>query len=119
MNYQHPPQFPLTLEAGAPFVSLGVDIRTVADFRDAASSLALENAHVINLCANRYAFLAGFAAALSGRKTTLLPPSGAAAIVAETAAAYGACSIIDDRTTGSQPAASRGAANVALSANAP
>jgi acyl-coenzyme A synthetase/AMP-(fatty) acid ligase len=115
MNYQHPPQFPLTLEAGAPFVSLGVDIRTVADFRDAASSLALENAHVINLCANRYAFLAGFAAALSGRKTTLLPPSGAAAIVAETAAAYGACSIIDDRTAGSQPAASSSAALVAPS----
>jgi len=112
MNYQHPTQFPLTLEATAPFVSLGDDIRRVADFRATASSLALESDHVINLCASRYAFLAGFAAALAGRKTTLLPPSSAAAIVAETAAAYGACSIIDDHTMGSRFAPSRGAASL-------
>lgn len=113
MNCQHQQEFPLTLEAAAPFVSLGDDFRTVSDFRDAASSLALESACVINLCASRYAFLAGFAAALAGRKTTLLPPSSAAAIVAETAAAYGACSIIDDHTMDSQSAPSRGAALLA------
>jgi acyl-coenzyme A synthetase/AMP-(fatty) acid ligase len=113
MNCQHQQEFPLTLEAAAPFVSLGDDFRTVADFRDTASSLALESTCVINLCASRYAFLAGFAAALAGRKTTLLPPSSAAAIVAETAAAYGACSIIDDHTMDSQSAPSRGAALLA------
>jgi acyl-coenzyme A synthetase/AMP-(fatty) acid ligase len=110
MNYPHQPQFPLTLEAAAPFVSLGGNIQTAADFRDAASSLVLEKTHVINLCASRSTFLAGFAAALAGRKTTLLPPSSAAAIVAETAAAYDACSIIDDHTMGSRVAASRGEA---------
>ena len=114
MNHQHPPQLPLTLEAAAPFVSLGGSIRTVADFRDAACSLALQGANVINLCASRHAFLAGFAAALAGRKTTLLPPSSAAAVVAETAAAYDDCSMIDDHALGPQFAASRsGAALVA------
>ena len=109
MNCQHQQEFPLNLGAAAPFVSLDGGIRTVSDFRDTASSLELENTCVINLCANRYAFLAGFAAALAGRKTTLLPPSSATAIVAETAGAYGACSIIDDRTVGSRLAACRGA----------
>lgn len=43
---------------------------------------------IINLCADRYAFLVGFAAALSAQRTTLLPPSRAQQAINEIACAY-------------------------------
>jgi acyl-coenzyme A synthetase/AMP-(fatty) acid ligase len=89
-------RFPLGLDAGVPFAALGTDFRSIADFRLDAGRISIEHRHVINLCTDRYAFLAGLAAALSGRKTTLLPPSRVPAIVAETASAYDPCSVIDD-----------------------
>lgn len=44
--------------------------------------------YVINLCADRYNFLVGFAAALSAQRTTLLPPSRAQQAIDEIAISY-------------------------------
>jgi acyl-coenzyme A synthetase/AMP-(fatty) acid ligase len=87
---------PLGHGVSSRFVALGDRSWTAGQFRDAAASIVLEHSAVINMCSGRYAFLAGLAAALSDRKKTLLPTSSAAAIVAETASAYCACSLLDD-----------------------
>jgi acyl-coenzyme A synthetase/AMP-(fatty) acid ligase len=58
---------------------------TVGTFLREAAALARllpETAHVVNLCADRYRFAVGFAAALLRRQITLLPPSDNAAVLA-------------------------------------
>lgn len=52
--------------------------------------------YVLNLCEDRYCFLVGFCAAVVRRMTTLLPPSRAPDVVAETLARFpDACALSD------------------------
>lgn len=51
---------------------------------------------LLNLCEDRQNFLVTFAAALARRRTVLLPPSRAAAAIAELRAQYPASVIVDD-----------------------
>lgn len=69
---------------------------TVAEFRADAAGPRPGSGAVINLCADRYLFLAGFAAAVSRGRTTLFPPSAARSVVDELASSYPGCTIIDD-----------------------
>jgi len=61
--------------------------------------------HLLNLCDRRSNFLIAFAAAMRRRCTVVLPPSGAAATIAEFRARYPGAAIVDD---GFSPAATGG-----------
>ncbi|HVJ54225.1 MAG TPA: AMP-binding protein [Aliidongia sp.] len=65
------------------------DVTGLADLLPAAG-------HVVNLCADRYRFAVGFAAALQRRQTTLLPSSDAAAPLAAVAQAYAGAYFLHD-----------------------
>jgi acyl-coenzyme A synthetase/AMP-(fatty) acid ligase len=70
---------------------------------DAFRALALEAAaalpgvrELLNLCEDRRNFLVAFGAAMLRRRTVLLPPSRAAAAIAELRARYPGCETVDD-----------------------
>ncbi len=78
-------------EAGAPFAQVGGRAVTYADFlADVAHTAARlpARAHVFNVCADRYAFTVGFAAALVRGQVSLLPPTRAPAFLARLAASH-------------------------------
>lgn len=52
--------------------------------------------HALNLCEDRYHFMIAFAAVCLRGQTNLLPPSAAAGVVAEIAAAYPGCYALGD-----------------------
>ena len=85
---------PLGFAEDAPFTVRAGQPLDAGAFRRDAARVRLGHPRVVNLCADRHAFLAVLAAALSGGRTTLLPSSAAAA--AETVAAYGRCDVLDD-----------------------
>jgi acyl-coenzyme A synthetase/AMP-(fatty) acid ligase len=90
---------PLNPNAGAAFARTAAGFVSVSEFRAGAERLAsrLEPAgDIVNLCENRYQFLAVFAAAVLRGRTTLLPPSPAPAAVAELTAAHPGCVVFRD-----------------------
>ncbi len=90
------PCLPLHRGAASPVSIRRGRVRCAGELWAAASTIAPGGSAVINLCQDRFAFLAGLAAALSRRQTTLLPPSGAPAVIAEMRTAYGDCRVLDD-----------------------
>jgi acyl-coenzyme A synthetase/AMP-(fatty) acid ligase len=85
--------YPITRHAGeAMIVARDGEISvTRAQFlRDTAALAARlpDRKYIINLCANRYRFMVGFAAALCRRQISLLPPSDAQGVLAAVAAEY-------------------------------
>lgn len=77
----------------------GITISLAEFKRDVAAialALAARGGSVINLCEDRYHFLAAFAAALSAQRTSLLPPSRVEQVVAEVERANpGSCRLDD------------------------
>jgi acyl-coenzyme A synthetase/AMP-(fatty) acid ligase len=73
---------------------------SLAEFKRDIASIARElpaSGPIINLCEDRYHFLASFAAALSVQRTSLLPPSRVEQVVAEVELANaGSCRIDDE-----------------------
>jgi len=89
-----PGPLPLGFADSDPFSCRAGDCSTAGAFRRDAAAVALQHPYVVNLCADRHAFLAGLAAALAGGRTTLLPSSATAA--SATASAYGRCDLLED-----------------------
>lgn len=85
---------PIGFADSDPFSCRAGSSQTAGAFRFDASRVTLRHPYVVNLCTDRRAFLAGLVASLSGRRTTLLPSSAAAA--SRTATAYGACDLLED-----------------------
>ncbi len=75
----------------------------LADVAAIAATLP-ERSHAINLCEDRYAFLASFCAVASRGQTTLLPAARTPAAIAETLAAYaGSYALSDTEAHGEAP----------------
>lgn len=74
---------PLALHGGRRVDAAGF----LADVRRVAAGLP-ERTHVVNLCAHRYAFMVGFAAAILRGQVSLLPASRAAGVVEATLALH-------------------------------
>jgi acyl-coenzyme A synthetase/AMP-(fatty) acid ligase len=55
--------------------------------------------YILNICADRYKFMVGFAAALCRRQISLLPPSHAPGVLAAVQAAYPGVFVLDDAVT--------------------
>lgn len=89
----------LPLDPDTPFArSDGVFVSTSA-FLESSARLAASLAstgQIVNLCEDRYRFLVAFAAAIMRGRTTLLPSSHAASVIAETVAAFPGCHVLDD-----------------------
>lgn len=79
-------------------VRRGDEVVTTAQAMAQARALAasLGSGAVVNLCEDRGSFLIAFLAALLAGRTTLLPPARTEQAIAETIAAHGAASVIDD-----------------------
>jgi len=91
---RRPGILPLGLADGDPFIHRAGCFTSAGAFRHDVARVALRQDHVVNLCADRGAFLTGLAAALADGRTTLLPSSAAAA--SGTASAYGPCDLLED-----------------------
>lgn len=85
---------PLGFPDGDAFSCRAGQFRTAGDLWRDAALVRLPQPQLVNLCADRHAFLAGLAAALSDCHTTLLPSSAVTA--AETALRYSGCGVLDD-----------------------
>jgi acyl-coenzyme A synthetase/AMP-(fatty) acid ligase len=85
------PDVPFARSEGA-FVSSSAFLQSAASLAESLSSAD----KVVNLCKDRYRFLVAFAAAVLRGRTTLLPSSHAASVVAETIAAFPGCHVLDD-----------------------
>jgi acyl-coenzyme A synthetase/AMP-(fatty) acid ligase len=86
-------------EDARPIAFRGSDVVTRARFRDEVAALyeRLPAAGpMINLCEDRYRFLAAYAAAVAKRHTVLLPPSRAEHVIDEVRASHPGSYIIDD-----------------------
>ena len=79
----HRPGSIVAWRAGAPVV-----VETFLYDVAALAALLPARGHVVNLCRDRYRFAVGFAAALSRRQLTLLPPHDGAAMLDQLAADY-------------------------------
>lgn len=95
------PHLPLLSDAGPERVVAWHEGRLIlaAEFLDDVARIAqadTANGPVVNLCEDRYDFLAALGAALVRGRTTLLPGSRAPAVVDELMAAYTDCSSIHD-----------------------
>jgi len=104
---------PLAGRAGDPFAVRAGRLRTLRDFRQDANLVENGAPYVVNLCADRYAFLVALTSAVNSGRTTLLPPSGAPAVVAETRSTYGDCAIVDDKVISDMLCARKPAAGAA------
>jgi acyl-coenzyme A synthetase/AMP-(fatty) acid ligase len=85
--------YPITRHAGDDDIVArrGATTITRGQFLHDVARLAAclpERQYVINLCADRYRFMVGFAAALCRRQISLLPPSDAPGVLAALAADY-------------------------------
>ena len=78
---------------------IGVEV-FLRDARQVAAVLP-ERGHVLNLCADRYRFAVGFAAALVRRQVSLLPPNVTPDLVERLIARYPDLYCLSDTTTGS------------------
>ncbi|MBR0657447.1 acyl-CoA synthetase [Roseomonas arctica] len=98
---------PLTQRAGGEILARrGAEPVTVATFLAEAMALAARlpaRGPVINLCAERYLALVGFAAALIAGHTTLLSADRSARRVQELVASHGATAIIGDNPDATWP----------------
>jgi acyl-coenzyme A synthetase/AMP-(fatty) acid ligase len=91
---------------GAPFARRGgAGIATGEFLADCARVAALlpERAHVLNLCADRYRFAVGFAAALLRGQVSLLPPNHTPDLVAQLARHYPQLYCLTDTRDGPTP----------------
>jgi acyl-coenzyme A synthetase/AMP-(fatty) acid ligase len=89
----------LNLDPDAPFACSGGAFVSASDLLQSSALLAESLAaadKVVNLCEDRYRFLIAFAAAVLRGRTTLLPSSHAAPVIAETIAAFPGCHVLDD-----------------------
>jgi acyl-coenzyme A synthetase/AMP-(fatty) acid ligase len=67
------------------------------------AALLPANAHLLNLCEDRYRFLVAFAAALIAGRTTLLPPNRTERMMAQMAAAHPGCAALADDQSAAGP----------------
>ena len=89
-------ELPLGFERTSAFALGPAGPASAADLHAAAAALRIDVDVVVNLCENRYLFLAVFAATLARSAPTLLPPSRAVAVIQDIVDAYPGAAIIDD-----------------------
>ena len=81
-------ELPLGFERTSAFALGPAGPASAADLHAAAAALRIDADVVVNLCENRYLFLAVFAATLARSAPTLLPPSRAVAVIQDIVDAY-------------------------------
>jgi len=94
-------------DAGAALAYRDGRTITAGRFLEEASQLAVllpDRGHVINLCADRYRFAVGFAAALLRRQVSLLPPNETADTIERIVSAYPGVYCLSDRDETPVPA---------------
>ncbi len=96
------PQLPLFIGDGSrPIAWRDGRVVSLGDFRRDVAAIAAalpRGESVVNLCDDRYYFLAAYAAALSAKRTSLLPPSRVEQVVCEVERANpGTCRVDDAR----------------------
>ena len=98
---------PAGFTAAEPFIAGATGSLTAGEFGAAvaAAIVAAPAGPMVNLCEDRASFLAGFAAAVSQGRTTLLPASRAAAAIAELVEANPDSALLDDRALAAIPPA--------------